>query len=551
VREVDHPAPRALPVHPAARARRAVALALATIATLAPTSGHAGQEGSAPEAPQRPRPRTFEVSEYRLRGSTLLPGDEAEAALAPYLGPGQTLETVERARAALEKAYSQAGWQAVTVAIPQQTVRDGVVLLDVTETKVSRLRVRGAQWFLPSEVRALAPSMAEGTSPNFKAVVRDIFELNQLPDRRVMPIVRAGTVPGTMEVDLDVEDHLPLHGSLELNDRASAFTTPLRLNGALRYDNLFQLGHSLALSFQTSPERPEDARVFAASYLARFPELSWLTLNATGIVQDSDVSTLGGVAVLGRGRIFGARATVTLPAPIGWFHTLSVGADRKEFEERVGLGKDALEAPVTYWPATAQYAASSQEEGAQTLLSASVSFNLRAASSGPTAFDTKRYLASGNFVVVRGDAARVDDLLGGLQLSERVAGQWTRDPLIGSEQFTVGGVETVRGYLEATAVGDLGAAGQLELRSPTVTRWWKSRWLDEWRFHAFTDAGVAWLHQPLPEQRSEFALWSVGAGTRFRARHLSGGLDVGVALKDAGTAVRHPMRIQFRVASEF
>ncbi len=256
--------------------------------------------------------------------------------------------------------------------------------------------------------------------------------------------------------------------------------------------------------------------------------------------------------MLGRGRIFGARATVTLPAPVGWFHTIAVGADRKQFEERVGLGTEALETPVTYWPATAQYAASSQEQGGQMLLSASVAFNLRAASSGPADFDAKRYLASGNFLVVRGDATRVDDLPAGVQLSEHVAWQWTRDPLIGSEQLTVGGVESVRGYLEATGVGDLGAAGQLEVRSPSVTRWWKTRWLDEWRVLAFTDAGAVWLHEPLPEQRSELVLWSVGAGTRLRAAgHLTAAFDVGVALREPGTEARHPARVHFRVSSEF
>jgi hemolysin activation/secretion protein len=477
---------------------------------------------------------------------------DAEAALAPYLGPGQTLERIERARAALEKAYSDAGWQAVTVAIPPQTVRDGVVTLDVTETKVARLRVRGATWFSPKDIKALAPSVAEGTAPNFNAVVQDVFLLNQLPDRRVLPVVKPGSTPGTMDVELDVEDHLPLHGTLEMNDRYSAFTTPLRLNGALHYDNLFQRGHSLAFSFQTAPERPDDAQVYAASYLARFPTLTWLTLGATGVVQDSDVSTLGGVAVLGRGRIFGGRATFTMPAPVSWFHTISLGVDYKSFEETVGLGKDSLKTPVTYWPISAQYAASWQREGFQQLFSATVCFNLRPVSSGPVEFDAKRYLASANFILYRADFSRADDLPGGLQISEHGVAQWTRDPLVGSEQFTAGGVETVRGYLEASAVGDFGAAGQLELRSPSISRWAHARVLNDWRIHAFTDAGAVYLHQPLPEQRSEYVLWSVGGGTVFRAAgHFSGALDVGVPLRGLDPAHRPSARVHFRIASEF
>src|SRR5262249_22649372 len=164
-----------------------------------------------------------------------------------------------------------------------------------------------------------APSVAEGTVPNFNEIVRDVYLLNQLPDRRVTPSLRAGAVPGTVDVDLNVQDHLPLHGSLELNNRYSANTVPARLNGSLHYDNLWQKGHSLSLSFQVAPQRLEDAMVFSASYLARLPDAPWLSFTFNGVLQNSDVSTLGGAAVQGRGRIFGGPGHFVPPAPASPF----------------------------------------------------------------------------------------------------------------------------------------------------------------------------------------------------------------------------------------
>ncbi len=499
-----------------------------------------------------PAARTLDVNEYRVRGATRLTDAEVQSALEELLGPGRTLADVERARAALEKAYADRGWHAVSVAIPQQTVREGVVTLAVTEGRVARLRVRGARWFSPRDIRRRAPSVAEGAVPNFNDIVRDVFILNQLPDRRVTPALRAGAAPGTIEVDLDVEDRLPLHGSLEVNDRYSASTTPTRLKGAIRYDNLWQLGHSLALSFQAAPERLGDGQVYAASYLVRFPTAPWLGITASGILQDSDVSTLGGIAVTGRGRIFGARASFTLPSREAWFQTIAVGLDRKRFLEGVSLGQDTLRSPITYWPVSLQYAASWQRDASQMQLGATVAFNLRAASSSPDRFDAKRYEASGGFVLYRAELARSDDLPFGIQLSARVQGQYSAYALVGSEQLAVGGVESVRGYLEAGAVGDWGAAGQLEVRSPSLRAGFLRAFVDEWRFLAFLDAGWVGIHHPLAEQEREFRPWSVGAASRFKLfGHAGGAVEVGVPLESIGDTQRFHARLHFRAWSEF
>src|SRR6202012_3135498 len=108
--------------------------------------------------------------------------------------------------------------------------------------------------------------LQEGRLPNFTDVTRDIVALNKMADRQVTPVLKPGVEPGTVDVDLNVKDTFPLHGSLELNNRYSPNTTPLRINGAINYSNLWQLGHTAGFSFQVAPERLEDAEVFSAYY---------------------------------------------------------------------------------------------------------------------------------------------------------------------------------------------------------------------------------------------------------------------------------------------
>src|SRR5262249_30199922 len=132
-------------------------MAATLAATLAPARGLAQAE---PPPATRPTPRTLDINEIRVFGADHLTAAEVESALTPFVGPRRTLEDVEKARAALEKEYVDKGFQAVVVAIPPQTVRDGVVTLQVTEGKVGRLRVNGTRWFSPFLVRQQAPSVA-------------------------------------------------------------------------------------------------------------------------------------------------------------------------------------------------------------------------------------------------------------------------------------------------------------------------------------------------------------------------------------------------------
>jgi len=527
---------------------------VATLAAL--LIGAAGQAQSEAQStpsvpPPAARPRTFDINEFRIEGSRQLSAIEVETAVYPFLGPDRVLEDVEQARAALEKAYADRGYQTVSVSIPPQTVRNGVVLLKVNEGTVGRLRVRGSRYFSPVEVKRSAPSVAEGKVPKFDEISRDIVVLNQIPDRKVTPAMRVGAKPGTIDVDLIVEDSLPLHGSIELNNRHGRYTTPLRLVGAVRYDNLWQLGHSIAFSYQLAPQRPPDGKVFTASYLARFPNISWLTVSANYLNQNSDVSTIGGVNVAGPGQLAGGRVSFTLPGSSGLFHAVSTGLDYKRFGQNVRLGPDVVSStPITTWPISVQYNAVFTSGASETALTFSLVINLRTISSSENRFDERRFESLGDFIYYRGELYRTNDLPFGMQFFARLQGQYCADPLPTQDQFSVGGVDSVRGYYESEVIGDFGASGTIELRSPSLARIWSG--INDWRFHAFWDAGFVGIQVPLPEQTPRFRIWSTGVGTRLKAvGHFSGDLDLAFPLRNEGlTRSYHPV-VQFRVAGSF
>jgi hemolysin activation/secretion protein len=85
-------------------------------------------------------------------------------------------------------------------------------------------------------------------------------------------------------------------------------------------------------------------------------------------------------------------------------------------------------------------------------------------------------------------------------------------PLISNEQYSAGGATSVRGYLEAERLGDLGAALSLELYSPPLV---SGERVPDLRLFGFMDAASLRVEDPLPEQDASFRLGSAGAGLRF------------------------------------
>jgi len=494
--------------------------------------------------------QAFLIREFRVVGSKTLPTASVDKALYSHLGPGRTPEDVESARAALEKAYHEEGYQTVSVSVPPQGINTGVIVLQVTEATVGRLRVKGSRFFDIEKIKKMAPALAEGTVPNFNEVQRDIIALNQTADLQVTPSLAVGKTPGTVDVELAVKDKFPLHGSIELNNRYSANTTPLRLDAALRYDNLWQMGHTIGAGFQIAPQRPSDALIFSGYYIARAPSIDWVALMLQATRQNSEVSTLGGTDSLGNGEIYGGRFLFNLPSKTGFYHSASMGVDYKDFAQDLVVGNQTISSPLTYWPVSINYNASSIGEYYETEFGAGVTFSFRGTGEDEAIdFDNRRYNANANFFYLRGNLAHTQKLPWDFQLFGEVQGQTTANPLVDTEQYSLGGQSTVRGYLESVVTGDNAIAGTLEFRTPSLLRWLPKG--NEMRLFVFIDAGYAMLNDPLPEQTSTFNLWSYGVGASLRlVDHINGDFFIGIPQVTQSPSEAYQPLFSFSISAE-
>ncbi|MFY8118748.1 MAG: ShlB/FhaC/HecB family hemolysin secretion/activation protein [Roseateles sp.] len=540
----------------------ALGLSAAGLATAqsqpAAATAAAATAAAAPAADPR-----FDILEFEIEGNTVLPVTEVERAVMPFMGERRSIADVEAAREALEKRYQQAGFLTVFVDVPEQRVDGGLVRLRVIEGRVERLRVTGARYFDQGVIRERVHELAPGRVPDFNEVQRQLAGLSR-EERQIQPLLRPGLTPGTVEAELKVADQLPAGVSLELNNRHSADTKPLRASLNLRYDNLWQREHSIALSLITAPEAPKQSKLAVLNYslpLGR-GERHQDQLLTSLVWSDSLLEPLGATTVIGKGVTLGLRWSRSLQLSDS-VHSLSLGGDYKNVRERLQSGDSALSTPLRYLPLQLSYSGSWFEGRNQTSFTSSFTFAARSilqrdvdcpGNIGPVdQFECKRFEADGSFAHWRGDwrTSRSLQPLGlpgslGLRLGWQMASQ----PLVSGEQFALGGAETVRGYLESEATGDQGLLGSLEWRSPNLGGAKNSLWR-ELSLLAFVDVGRAYVLWPLPEQTSRLPLLGSGLGLRVQAgEKLRAELDLAWPQKPTARSPKSEPRLHVRLSAQ-
>jgi len=490
----------------------------------------------------------FDVFEYRVLGNSVLANREIESVLYPLLGEHKTLADVEVARAILEKYYHERGYGTVFVDIPEQEVNEKIVRLKVTEGRLHEVHIAGARYFSERKIMAGIPAAAAGTVPNLPALQQQLATVNlQSGDRSVVPVLKAGALPGTVDLALKVDDHSPFHGSIEVNNQNTPNTKPLRSTLSMSYNNFFQDFDSLSMQYQIAPQEINQVNVFAANYAwGAFP--GGLRPSMYFINSNSSVATVGTIGVLGKGQILGAR----LGVPIGSVpnsQAITFGIDYKHFRETIGLvGIPALVTPISYVNLSAGYTGRWEADPWVGSLGVTANFGPRGAPNNSYAFANKRYRGQANYFYLKLDSSLGVRLPQGFQLVLRADGQMAVEPLITNENYTISGADGVRGYREAEVLADTGLKESLQLQSPIV-RWHDLSVGDAFVFY---DIGRADAIDPLQGEVGSTVLRSLGAGLHlFPGRSFSGMFTLADPLRDGPNTRRGHPKILFTIRGAF
>ena len=505
-----------------------------------------------PKAEVAQQSESFTIKGFIVEGTALFSQDQLQKQIKGFVGRGKSAADVEGARDALERFFHDQGYPAMLVNIPAQSSKDRIFRLEVIENRIGNVLISGNRWVSTEKVLRDIPSVLPGQALNLKDLQKETNAANRNPDFKAIPEMQPGKEPGTIDIALKIQDALPLHGSLELNNRASHDTTALRLNAALRYDNLWQRDHSLSLQYQISPQAPDEVEVVSTSYtLPTF----WNhddKLVVYGVVSNSNTNSAAGYSNLGKGTVIGSRLIMPLQGMDGFFHTAVAGFDYKDFSETVGLaGASGVKTPIAYFPVTASYSAYLKDDSGLTSFTSGVTVIFRGAVNNPRQFEDKRFKARGNSIAMTAGLERNQQLPGGFTLLAKVDGQLSDQPLISNEQYSAGGVESVRGYRESEASGDNALHGVIELAAPILLQQTSKE-----RFSAtpYLFYDIAHLGTRDPQSGQDWSADLQGIGFGVRGALLKGvdfQTDLGFPLRENNRTKAGDAHFYFKVRYQF
>lgn len=418
----------------------------------------------------------FPVKHFQVEGNTLLAPASVDATLQPFLGPDRNFDSLRQAVEALEKLYATAGYGAIRVVLPAQELEDGVVKLQVFESKVGRIIVSGNRHFSNANIYASVPQLYRGEYLRQDEVNASLAMANESFAKHTRLVVSRGETADQVDVELNVTDQRPWRAVVSLDNSGNDATGRDRLAFSFQHANLFDLDHSFSAQYTTSPGKTEKVSIAGLGY--RIPlydrgdalEFSWGKSN----VNSGTVNTAAGdYAISGRGEFASARYWFGLPRWQGQVQQLSASWESHKYESQVVPtgGATSLIPDLSSASLGLGYTLSGNNDTQSWRGSLDYLANVPGSGTNSTAAYNKagaRPGADAHFSIWRYQLSMQKALEDDWGLSLDFQGQYTNDMLISGEQFGVGGRSSVRGFNEREVSGDRGFRGSIEVSAPAI-----------------------------------------------------------------------------------
>ncbi|MEH2412633.1 ShlB/FhaC/HecB family hemolysin secretion/activation protein [Nostoc sp.] len=230
--------------------------------------------------PEEPLPGNFPqsivVERFEVIGSTVFSAQELAKATAEFTKRPISLTEVYQARSKITDLYVKNGYITSGAYIPPQTIRSGVVKIQVVEGKLEDIHVTGTRRLNPNYVRS---RLAIATSPplNRQRLLEalQLLQLNPLI-QNVSAELSAGSQNGVSLLEVKISEAKTFSSQIILDNGRSPSVGSFRRRLQLNEANLLGLGDALGVAYTNT----DGSNSFDASYtLPLNPQNGTLSFN--------------------------------------------------------------------------------------------------------------------------------------------------------------------------------------------------------------------------------------------------------------------------------
>jgi hemolysin activation/secretion protein len=440
----------------------------------------------------------------------------------------------------------------VRIAIPEQEVVDGTLFILVQEPQLGEWKIEGNCYFSTEKIKKEL-RIQPNCPVDLTILASDLAWLNDNPFRSVNAVLSPGSIAGKTDVDLIVNDRWPYRFYNGADNTGTTTTGLYRLFAGVNMGNLFGIGQRLSYQFTIST-RFNRFLSHSAEYIAPLPWRHLLKFIGGYSQVKPDLHTPH-LRQTGESWQVDLRYEIPfLKAKNGLLQRFTFGADFKETNNNLEFGGERiLLHDIDIVQATVIYILGAEKQPYKTSLQLEFYGSPGHITSNNTnrAFERLRPFANCQYVYFRGEWSSAY-FKKGWALTTDFWGQGASTNLLPSEQFDLGGYNTIRGYQQNEATTDNGLAASIEIHTPTMHFFKTSRFQDSLYFLGFIDYGWGKNHHLTVGEKSSINMAGVGPGLRYTmGPYLSARFDCAFPLIKAPYSPRSTQHVYFGLVASY
>lgn len=436
-------------------------------------------EPSRPESPPASRlpeldAPQFEVRQFRFEGHSLLPQESLQELVAPFVGRTLTFFELQQAADAVASAYRQAGSLA-RVFLPEQEVQEGVVTLQIIESRFAGLRFEGEPPKLVQR-EAIAAYFTDahrlGEPLKLQSLDQALLLVDDLPGVNVAGTLAQGQNEGDTELVLQTTDEARVYGDVGIDNAGAVSTGTLRMTANLNINSPGGRGELININLLRTDGSDYARFAFSVPDGTTGRRLG-VSISEVNYQVISGPASIEPARVRGRSGSLGLDLTQPLVRERNGSLSLVAGVDNKSFFTRDIQVRSDYESNAGRLGLTGSWTDALGGGGANAASVQFVKGRLGAIQAHPNI--DKLSLAWEKWLY---SISRLQTLNAQHSLLFSVSGQHTSQTLDSSERFFIGGASSVRAYPSSELGGDRGYLASGEWRLRLTPAWLASAFVD-------------------------------------------------------------------------
>ena len=195
--------------------------------------------------------KCFPVKEIKLNNADSISSFRQKKLTSPFIGKCFEHKALSDLIANINSYYQNHGYITTQVLIPKQNLQNGIFELEIIEGKIEKISF-GKNRFIEKIQEFTAFGNSENQVLNIDDINQGIYQINRLQSNHATMKIEPGSSTGLSNITIDNNKKFPANFTISRDNLGNNFTGIQRTSFATNLDNLLFLNDNLNLNYTTN-----------------------------------------------------------------------------------------------------------------------------------------------------------------------------------------------------------------------------------------------------------------------------------------------------------